>query len=359
MAQFLVALALCYVLIKIPFWILGSLRGGGGRSLVGGLIRGLIAYKTFGLLGGGGGGGKAGRSRGGAPADAAAADPYARTRADSSGQYMLPLQGMQRGRLPTPPHQRYAPRPNKKARTGSSPRGTQQALFSTDGEPKSTALPPQLGPGAVRQTASPGEQTMLPIHARHDPERTGRRPLADEPPTTASTPDGQPGLFSASGRVRPEATPPRPGQRGALPATVRPGEQYPLPLVGRFTSHPEVRTGRRPVDEPPERPVGTQRVPGQQPLLRPDGSVHPGAKARPPSRPAPPRLPSVYKGIRPDKHGQYPLPTMPKPPPRRRAVDSEPPSPPAHDPHQQSLPLNLPKPQPPRDNSGKQGGDHR
>ena len=51
MIQFLVALALCYVLIKIPFWILGSLRGSrGGRSMVGSLIRGVIAYKTFGLV---------------------------------------------------------------------------------------------------------------------------------------------------------------------------------------------------------------------------------------------------------------------------------------------------------------------
>lgn len=51
MIQFLVALALCYVLIKIPFWVFKSIRGGGGRSVVGGLIRGLIAYKTFGLAG--------------------------------------------------------------------------------------------------------------------------------------------------------------------------------------------------------------------------------------------------------------------------------------------------------------------
>lgn len=50
MIQFLVALALCYVLIKIPFWVFKSIRGG-GRSVVGSLIRGVIAYKTFGLAG--------------------------------------------------------------------------------------------------------------------------------------------------------------------------------------------------------------------------------------------------------------------------------------------------------------------
>ena len=57
----LVALALVYVLIKIPFWILGSIKGSGRRSLVGSLVRGFITYKTFGLLRGGasGGGGAA------------------------------------------------------------------------------------------------------------------------------------------------------------------------------------------------------------------------------------------------------------------------------------------------------------
>ncbi|MGH3620929.1 MAG: hypothetical protein ACRDQ5_03955, partial [Sciscionella sp.] len=63
LVNLLVALALLYILFKIPFWILGSLRGGGRRSLVGSLVRGVIVYKTFGVLGGhGGGGGRRSRS---------------------------------------------------------------------------------------------------------------------------------------------------------------------------------------------------------------------------------------------------------------------------------------------------------
>jgi len=47
----LVMLALLYILIKIPFWILGSLRiGGGRRSLVGTVARAYVIGKTVTLL---------------------------------------------------------------------------------------------------------------------------------------------------------------------------------------------------------------------------------------------------------------------------------------------------------------------
>jgi hypothetical protein len=47
----LVMLALLYILIKIPFWILGPLRiGGGRRSLVGTVARAYVVGKTFKLL---------------------------------------------------------------------------------------------------------------------------------------------------------------------------------------------------------------------------------------------------------------------------------------------------------------------
>ncbi|MEY8043696.1 hypothetical protein AB8O55_30215, partial [Saccharopolyspora cebuensis] len=77
---------LCYVLIKIPFWVLSSIKGR-GSSLIGGLVKGVIAYKTFGLMPGGG-------SRGGArkavPRGRVSSterdDPYAKARTDSHGQ---------------------------------------------------------------------------------------------------------------------------------------------------------------------------------------------------------------------------------------------------------------------------------
>jgi hypothetical protein len=50
LVNLLVTLALLYILIKIPFWILGSLRGGGHRSLVGTLARTYVIGKTVTLF---------------------------------------------------------------------------------------------------------------------------------------------------------------------------------------------------------------------------------------------------------------------------------------------------------------------
>lgn len=50
LVNLLVTLALLYILIKIPFWILGSLRGGGHRSMVGTLARTYVIGKTVTLF---------------------------------------------------------------------------------------------------------------------------------------------------------------------------------------------------------------------------------------------------------------------------------------------------------------------
>ncbi|MGH3794477.1 MAG: hypothetical protein ACRDSP_06270 [Pseudonocardiaceae bacterium] len=77
----LIALALLYILIKIPFWLLGALRiGGGRRSVVATVARGYVIGTTLGWVrgsrpptrhpgphggAGGGGGGRGPRGRGG------------------------------------------------------------------------------------------------------------------------------------------------------------------------------------------------------------------------------------------------------------------------------------------------------
>ncbi len=43
----IVTFALLYILYKIPFWILHSVQVGGGRSMLGSAVKGLIAYKTL------------------------------------------------------------------------------------------------------------------------------------------------------------------------------------------------------------------------------------------------------------------------------------------------------------------------
>lgn len=56
LVNLLVGLALVYVLVKEPFWILGAVRrqAGGGRSLLGGLARAYVMGKAFGHLRSGG-----------------------------------------------------------------------------------------------------------------------------------------------------------------------------------------------------------------------------------------------------------------------------------------------------------------
>ena len=47
----LVALALAWVIFRMPFWVLAVVRHGGGRrSLVGSLVRSYLVYRAFGLL---------------------------------------------------------------------------------------------------------------------------------------------------------------------------------------------------------------------------------------------------------------------------------------------------------------------
>src|SRR5581483_7322904 len=75
LVNLIVALALLYILIKIPFWILGSLRSGGGRSLVSTVARAYVIGKAIGWVrgqhgtgprsGGAGGGRRGGGSGGG------------------------------------------------------------------------------------------------------------------------------------------------------------------------------------------------------------------------------------------------------------------------------------------------------
>ena len=64
LVNLIVTFALLYILFKIPFWILHHVQAGGGRSFVGGVIKGLIAYKTLGLIGLRGGARGGGASRG-------------------------------------------------------------------------------------------------------------------------------------------------------------------------------------------------------------------------------------------------------------------------------------------------------
>lgn len=78
------AIALFFILFKIPFWLLKAVKVGSGRSFLGGLVRAYIAAKTFGMVAGKAGafskagaavGSKSGTGGGGGGRGAGSADP--------------------------------------------------------------------------------------------------------------------------------------------------------------------------------------------------------------------------------------------------------------------------------------------
>ncbi|WP_228714270.1 hypothetical protein [Prauserella endophytica] len=336
----LLCLALMWVLIKIPFWCLRPMSSG-RRSMLGSLVRGAIAYKTMGLLGGasslfGGKGGKGGggpRVRGGG--GGAPADPPS-TR---SGQFMLPLRVRR-----TRPAPRRSPRLGELPGTGAStdrrPGPGQMSLFTTSGSgdeqtvsANPRALPPDDLPGAL-----PRDQLGLPITTRREPDRVGRRSLADdlaERRTGMPPPVPQPGLLTSDGRINRNARPP-----AHLPrALVAPGAGM-LPLHLRPTPP---RTPRRTLADDLANPAPAspprQTGPG---LITPSGQINRTARA--------PRRPTrdAYTGNRPLASGQYPLPLgvrrqpKPQPPPPASGVRASAPSPKRRAGTQLPLPLDLP-----------------
>jgi hypothetical protein len=281
LVNLLVALALIYILFKIPFWVLSSVKGGGGRSVLGSIVRGFIAYKTFGLLRGRGGGrtsrpsGGGGRGRNGG--GRGPADPYARIRATADGQYVLPLSGVRRRRPAAQPK----PAPARKPKAGQ---GGQLALPLGDDWPENK---PVLGRDG---------QYRLPL----DAERVM------PPPSPAAS--GQPGT---GGRRRG-------GQQLELPFDPYKGTrptrsgQYPLPLDG-------VRRTPRPSSPPP--PARTRGTQLELPF-------------------------DPYKGTRATRSGQYPLPLdgLRRVPPAKPTPATPPPRPAPPAGRQLRLPLDLPKP---------------
>jgi hypothetical protein len=170
LVNLLVAIALVYILFKIPFWVLSSIRGRGGRGLIGSLVKGYLAYKTFGLLGGrgggggGGGGGTAPRprpSRGGHEGRGGSFDPYANPRTTASGQHVLPLAV-----------RRTRPTAKPKPASGSPPKrqGGQMALPLGDDWPENKPVLGRDGavPAAPRRPARATHHPTTPA-GRHRP----------------------------------------------------------------------------------------------------------------------------------------------------------------------------------------------
>jgi len=296
----LLCIALMYVLIKIPFWFLAPLRSG-RPSVVGRIARGVIAYKTMGLLAGASANRGASRPRTSGPS--APPDPPT-TR---SGQFMLPMKLRRTTNSARTAGRGWDELPRAGA-LGGQPGPGQLSLFTARAGDSAVRANPRALPLQDLPNALPAGQLGLPMTVRRDPDRAPRRSLADDlaapPPTTR--PPRQPGLLTPDGRVSRNARPP-----AKLPNALI------APSAGMLPIHlpPQTpRPARRTLAEELGDPGRTNRAPQTGPgLITPAGQINRAARAH--RRPAP----DAFSGNRPLASGQYPLPLglrrQPKPEP--------------------------------------------
>lgn len=317
----LLCIALMYVLIKIPFWFLAPLRSG-RPSMLGRIARGVIAYKTMGLLSGAAASRSTSRTRLGRPS--APPDPPA-TR---SGQFMLPMKLRRSTTSPRTARRGWDELPRAGALDGTPGPG-QLSLFTRTGDSTVRANPRAL-PLKDPPNALPADQLGLPMTVRRDPDRTPRRTLADDlaAPTPTSRPPRQPGLLTSDGRI----------SRNARPPTKLPNALI-APSAGMLPIHlpPQTpRPARRSLADELGDPGRTHRAPQTgSGLITPSGQINRAARVhrRPP--------PDAFSGSRPLASGQYPLPLglrrQPKPEPSAAPPQTRKPTG-----KQLPLPLDLP-----------------
>ncbi|MPZ79654.1 MAG: hypothetical protein GEV28_04345 [Actinophytocola sp.] len=221
------AIALFFILFKIPFWLLSAVKVSNGRSLLGGLARAYIAAKTFGMIAGKSGAfGKAGTAtaatssgggRGGTPADPPlpaqpriAPTPEAVNRRLRERYDAERVRAARRSRLPS-----QAPRflqPGAQATTHDpaiSPATQGPAVPEFSSAPTDTTTPPMASrrgghpaaaprfqtPSAPRRasTQAPAQPPARPIQVASVPPPLRFQPATSEPaqlsrPATASSP---------------------------------------------------------------------------------------------------------------------------------------------------------------------------
>ncbi|MET8850937.1 hypothetical protein [Amycolatopsis sp. NPDC004625] len=296
----LLCIALMYVLIKIPFWFLAPLRSG-RPSLLGRIARGVIAYKTMGLLSSAAAARGTSRVRPDGPS--APPDPPA-TR---SGQFMLPMKLRRSTSSRQNPRRGWDELPRAGALDGTPGPG-QLSLFTTRTGDSTIRTNPRALPLKDLPNALPADQLGLPITVRREPDRPSRRTLADDlaaPPPTVR-PARQPGLLTPDGRIN----------RNARPPTKLPNALI-APSAGMLPIHlpPQTpRPARRSLADELADPTRTTSAPQTGPgLITPSGQINRAARAH--RRPAP----DAFSGNRPLASGQYPLPLglrrQPKPVP--------------------------------------------
>lgn len=208
----LVAIALMWVLIKVPFWIFSSLRVSNRRSFLGTLVKGVLVAKTFGVLRGLGGTTPAGTRRG---------------RGNGSGR-IPPKPGP--GPKPTP-RPGPGPRPRPMPGPGPGPGGPKPGPGPTPRPGPGPRPTPQPGPGPKSGPRS-GSVDPYPRVSPHSRDQyPGTRPA---PAHQWRPPSGGEWLEYKSARQR--------------------NGHYPLPITAPHRPRSPTRPAPLPAASPPRAP---------------------------------------------------------------------------------------------------------
>lgn len=193
----LVCTALFWLLIKIPFWAFAHLPGRGGRSMVGGLIKGFVAYKTFGLLRGGTTGAAASAAGGGRGGYGGLGPRHSRPHPPGGGNGTGSRVG-RRPPSPGSPTQRRNHRPGRGSRQppGRANTGPERSQRSSPvsghrlGQERPPARPASRRPDgrAHRRTTYAGADG---VGATRPVEPVGHSRMADPPPAQAAPPQAR------------------------------------------------------------------------------------------------------------------------------------------------------------------------
>ncbi|WP_410574485.1 hypothetical protein [Amycolatopsis sp. cmx-4-61] len=225
------AIALFFVLFKIPFWMLKAVKVGSGRSFLGGLARAYIAAKTFGMVAGKTGAfgkaGAAGATKNAGRGGGAAADP------------------------PWPAQARFAPNPEtvnrrlkaahdaERSRAAQRPSLPSQAPQFLQPSPQDSTHDPAVIP--ANQESTMPEFSSAPTPVSPTPQR---RPRSATPHFQAAGGPRRRGATSPSARpIRTASVPPQLQFRPATPPA-------PQPLLAKPTSAPAAPAFRQATPEP-------------------------------------------------------------------------------------------------------------
>jgi hypothetical protein len=288
------AIALFFLLFKIPFWLLSVTKLSSGRSMLGGLARAYIAAKTFGMVAGKTGGfGRAGGS-------------LARGTRRPGGSGGGPGGSGAPAEPPWPPVPRLVPLPQEVTR-----RREQLATRLQHGHDAERA---RAARRSRQRSQAPEFLAASPQATVHDPAVTPAEPVPAMPPdfSGAPAPAPPPRVTQRARRAagaRPVFQPPGgPRRRGATPPSARPIRTAAIPAQLQFrpatsppaASRPTPTVRRTPPSAPPPTPVfrpaqpearlgdAYRRTPSAPPLT-----------FRPATPPPPPEPPSARGGDAP------------------------------------------------------------